>query len=106
MPIVKQTPFETDEDGFLKNPQDWDGVNGRWVSHFLPEEDIEVLSDDHKKVIETLRASYEESMHPIEMKCISKITDTPFSQIYRLFPSGPVKGAYKIAGIPKPVFNF
>lgn len=101
----KKPPFPTDDQGYLLNPDDWDGIDGKWVSHFMPDEDIDDLTDAHIKVLETLRSSYESSLLPIEIKSISKITETPIAQIYRLFPSGPSNGACKMAGIPKPIFK-
>ena len=101
----KKPPFPADKDGYLESPDDWDGIEGKWVSYFMPDEDIDVLTDAHIKVLEALRSSYEKSLLPVEIRLISKITDTPISQIYSLFPSGPAKGACKMAGIPKPLFK-
>ena len=36
------------------------------------------------------------------IRSICKTTGVPLKQIYELFPSGPAKGACKLAGLPKP----
>ena len=33
---------------------------------------------------------------------LCKETGFPLKKIYALFPTGPAKGAYKVAGLPKP----
>ena len=36
------------------------------------------------------------------VRIFSKVTGYPLKKIYELFPSGPGKGACKMAGLPKP----
>ncbi|MCK5071467.1 MAG: TusE/DsrC/DsvC family sulfur relay protein, partial [Desulfocapsa sp.] len=36
------------------------------------------------------------------VRILSKTTGFPLKRIYELFPSGPGKGACKMAGLPKP----
>jgi len=36
------------------------------------------------------------------VRSICKATGFPLRHIYELFPSGPAKGACKLAGLPKP----
>jgi len=36
------------------------------------------------------------------VRAICKTTSLQLRQIYELFPSGPAKGACKLAGLPKP----
>jgi tRNA 2-thiouridine synthesizing protein E len=36
------------------------------------------------------------------IRSICKTTGLPLKRIYELFPSGPAKGACKLAGLPKP----
>jgi tRNA 2-thiouridine synthesizing protein E len=36
------------------------------------------------------------------VRSMCKSTGVPLKRIYELFPSGPAKGACKLAGLPKP----
>ena len=36
------------------------------------------------------------------VRAICKTTGMPLRHVYELFPSGPAKGACKLAGLPKP----
>jgi len=60
------------------------------------------MSDEHLKVVNYLRDYYlkYEIAQPIMM--LVKKTGFDLKKIYQLFPSGPAKGACKIAGLPKP----
>jgi tRNA 2-thiouridine synthesizing protein E len=65
-------------------------------------EGIEELSDDHKKVLRVIRDYYKENGIAPMIRLLSKITGFKLIYIYQLFPSGPAKGACKMAGLPKP----
>jgi len=88
-----------DEDGFIKDPKDW---CEEFVYAVAREEGIENLTDEHWKVINYLRSYYLEydSCPPIRM--LVKNTGFDLKKIYQLFPTGPAKGACRLAGAPKP----
>jgi len=91
--------IEVDEDGFIQDPSLWDEE----VAKFLAKgEQVEELTEDHWKVVRYLKDYYEK--HGIAPMIRKLCKDTGFSlkQIYELFPTGPAKGACKIAGLPKP----
>lgn len=91
--------IEVDEDGFIQDPSLWDEE----VAKFLAKgEQVEELTEDHWKVVRYLKEYYEK--HGIAPMIRKLCKDTGFSlkQIYELFPTGPAKGACKIAGLPKP----
>jgi len=91
--------LEIDEDGFIQDPDNWDQP----VALSLAEtEGVHDMTDEHWKVVNYLREYYLQfSMAPMIRK-LCKETGFPLKKIYELFPSGPAKGACKVAGLPKP----
>lgn len=87
-----------DEDGFLDNADDWDEE----VAQVLAATEEVELKPEHWEIINYLRKYYAEfNVAPMVRKLL-KDTGKSQSEIYNLFPSGPGKGACKIAGLPKP----
>ena len=88
-----------DEDGFIQEPDQWD----KDVAVDLAKtEGVDNLTEDHWKVVNYLREYFIEfNMAPMIRK-LCKSTGFKLKEIYELFPSGPAKGACKIAGLPKP----
>ena len=88
------------EEGFLTDPHQWD----KQVAEVLAKaaEDIDNLTPEHWAVIEFIRNHYLETNLAPMVRSICKTTGLPLRRIYELFPSGPAKGACKIAGLPKP----
>jgi tRNA 2-thiouridine synthesizing protein E len=84
--------FTVDEDGFIDSYENW---SDEWVQW-------EELNDEHNKVIEVLRDYYEKNGIAPMVRVLSKVTGFKLKHIYELFPSGPGKGACKMAGLPKP----
>lgn len=92
--------LEVNEEGFLAQPEAWN----KEIAQFMAKKDegIEELSRDHWAVIDYIREYYlEKDLAPMVRK-ICKTTGFKLKYIYQLFPSGPAKGAAKIAGLPKP----
>jgi TusE/DsrC/DsvC family sulfur relay protein len=92
--------IEVNEDGFLVHPEEWD----RKVAEILAreEEGIENLTDEHWAVIDYIRQYYLENSNAPMVRSLCKATQFSLKRIYELFPSGPAKGACKLAGLPKP----
>ncbi len=92
--------FDVDEDGFLtKGMDEW---NESWVEYVKASEGISDLTDEHWKVINALQDYYKKNGIAPMVRILSKTTGYPLKRIYELFPSGPGKGACKMAGLPKP----
>ncbi len=92
--------FEVDEDGFLlKGMEEW---SNEWVEYVKGIEGIGDLTDEHWKVINALQDYYKKNGIAPMVRILSKTTGFPLKRIYELFPSGPGKGACKMAGLPKP----
>jgi len=66
------------------------------------EEEIEKLTDEHWAVINYIRQYYLENNIAPMVRKVCKNTGLSLKKIFELFPSGPAKGACKIAGLPKP----
>ena len=62
----------------------------------------EELTDEHWKVIKVLQDYYKKNGIAPMVRILSKVTGFKLKYIYELFPSGPGKGACKMAGLPKP----
>lgn len=91
--------IEVDEDGFLLNPDTWtEGV----ATYFCKEEGIDALTEDHWKVIKYLRDYFFQFGIAPMVRKLCKDTGYSLKGIYELFPTGPAKGACKLAGLPKP----
>ncbi|MDR2076424.1 MAG: TusE/DsrC/DsvC family sulfur relay protein [Desulfovibrio sp.] len=91
--------FEVDEDGFLLRFEDW---SPEWVEYVRQAEGIREITADHKKVLEFLQDYYKKNGIAPMVRILSKNTGFKLKEIYELFPSGPGKGACKMAGLPKP----
>lgn len=101
MPTVEfegQT-FNVDEDGFIDSFENW---NESWVNYVKQQEGIDELNDEHWKVINVLQDYYKKNGIAPMVRVLSKLTGYKLKHIYELFPSGPGKGACKMAGLPKP----
>ncbi len=66
------------------------------------QEGIAELSPEHWAVINFIRSHFLESNMAPMVRAVCKSTGLPLKRIYELFPSGPAKGACKLAGLPKP----
>ncbi len=91
--------YSTDEDGFIDDFNNWDES---WMRYVKTQEGIEELTDEHKKVVEVLQDYYKKNGIAPMVRILSKVTKFKLKYIYELFPSGPGKGACKMAGLPKP----
>ncbi len=101
MPVLtlRGRDFEVDEDGFLEDPGIW---SEEVAACFADTEEISELTPDHWKVINYLHNYYAQFGIAPMIRKLCKDTGFDLKYIYQLFPSGPAKGACKIAGLPKP----
>ena len=102
MPVLdfNGKPLGVNEEGFLAKPEEWNEE----VALFLAkdQEGLSELTQDHWAVIKYIREFYEENQLAPMVRKICKTTGLKLKYIYELFPSGPAKGAAKLAGLPKP----
>ena len=101
MPEVEfeRNTYTVDEDGFIDDFNNWDET---WMKYVKTVEGIEELTDEHKQVIDVLQDYYKKNGIAPMVRILSKVTKFKLKYIYELFPSGPGKGACKMAGLPKP----
>ena len=97
---VSGKKIELNEEGFLTDSKQWD----KQVAEALAQaaEGIDNLTPEHWMIIEFIHNHYLETNMAPMVRSICKTTGLPLRRIYELFPSGPAKGACKIAGLPKP----
>ncbi len=91
--------LEIDEDGFIQEPDKW---TEDVAAALAKTEGVDDLTDDHWKVVNYLREYYLEYGVAPMIRKLCKSTGFKLKVIYNLFPSGPAKGACKVAGLPKP----
>ena len=90
---------EVDEDGFIEEPDQW---NEEVALALASTEGVAELTDSHWKVVNYLREYYAKFGVAPMIRKLCKETGYPLKEIYVMFPSGPAKGACKVAGLAKP----
>ncbi len=96
---VGDISLDLDEDGFIQQPEKWD----QKVALALAEtEGVNDLTEKHWKLVNYLREYYQKYGVAPMIRKVCKDTGFKLNEIYELFPSGPAKGACKVAGLPKP----
>jgi tRNA 2-thiouridine synthesizing protein E len=101
--VVNGTELETDEQGYLLEPDYSDEV----VQVIAAAEGL-TLTDDHWKVVGYLRDEYREHGHTPNFRNMLKgmaqiIPGCESKTLYDLFPLGPAKQGAKVAGLPQPL---
>ena len=91
---------ELNEEGFMINSADWNEEIAKMLAK--DQENLDELTPEHWAIINFIRNHYNEKKLAPMVRSICKSTGLPLRQIYELFPSGPAKGACKVAGLPKP----
>jgi tRNA 2-thiouridine synthesizing protein E len=102
---VAGTTYETDEDGYLLDLDQW---NQDVAAYLAVEEEVE-MTDAHWEVVNFLREYYEEYKIAPMIRILTKAIGKKLGKdkgntkyLYDLYPGGPAKQACKIAGLPKP----
>ena len=92
--------YDIDEDGFLLGGIDaW---NRNWMDYVKSTEGIEEITEEHWALVNVLQEYFKKNGIAPMVRILSKATGFPLKKVYELFPSGPGKGACKMAGLPKP----
>jgi len=91
--------IEIDEDGFIQDPSSWDEAVAKDLAKT---EGVDDLSEEHWKLVKYLRDYYLKFQIAPMIRKLCKETGFDLKKVYQLFPSGPAKGACKVAGLPKP----
>ena len=91
--------IELDKDGFMVDPSLWDEAVARAIAGT---EGIEAMTDDHWKVVNYIREYWKKHDLAPAVRLICKDVGLGVRQIYKLYTSGPARGACRVAGLPKP----
>jgi TusE/DsrC/DsvC family sulfur relay protein len=101
MPVFEHgdIKIDVDEDGFMDEPEQWtDAI----AVALATTEGVDDMTDDHWKLVRYLREYYLKFGIAPMIRKLCKETGFPLKKVYELFPSGPAKGACKVAGLAKP----
>ncbi|MFZ5754813.1 MAG: TusE/DsrC/DsvC family sulfur relay protein [Bacillota bacterium] len=85
-----------DREGYLVDWSEWDEEVAQVLAR---DEGIEHLTEKHWLVISFIRNYYEDFQQIPSLRKICTHTGLNTLEIYRLFPSGPVRGPCRIAGL-------
>lgn len=91
--------IEVDEDGFMQEPEKW---NEEIAMALATTEGVDELTPDHWKLVQYLRNYFLQFGVAPMIRKLCKETGFDLKKVYALFPSGPAKGACKVAGLAKP----
>lgn len=98
--------IELSEAGWLENLDEW---SEELAAQIAKNEQIEELTPEHWDIINEAREYFTENGAVCEPRNFSKIMKKKFGKdrsdqkyIYSLFPTGLIKCANKVAGLPRP----
>ncbi len=86
-------------EGFMTEASAWDPKMAEKLARM---NEVWPLTEDHWKVINFVRDYYLKTGQGPVIYRIYRATGLSMQRICKLFPCGMVKGAYRIAGLPKP----
>lgn len=96
---VDDKDLELDKDGFMIDPNLW---NEQVALAIASEEGIEEMTENHWKIVNFIREYWKENNLAPAVRLLCKETGVSVREIYKLFTSGPARGACRVAGLPKP----
>ena len=91
--------IDVDEDGFMEDPDVW---SKDIAMALATTEGVDEMTEEHWKLVDYLRDYYLKFGIAPMIRKLCKETGFPLKKVYELFPSGPAKGACKVAGLAKP----
>ena len=91
--------IDVDEDGFMQEPDKW---NEEIAKALATTEGVNELTEEHWKLVNYLRNYFLQFGVAPMIRKLCKETGFDLKKVYALFPSGPAKGACKVAGLAKP----
>jgi TusE/DsrC/DsvC family sulfur relay protein len=91
--------IEVDEDGFMQEPDKW---NEEVAKALATTEGVNEMTEEHWKLVNYLRNYFVQFGVAPMIRKLCKETGFDLKKVYALFPSGPAKGACKVAGLAKP----
>jgi tRNA 2-thiouridine synthesizing protein E len=106
MLVVNGRSIETDDQGYLKNSNDWDLEVSKEIAKELNLE----LTEERLEIVNFVRKFYETYNTSPAIRALVKAMEKEYGTekgssryLYKLFPDGPALQATKLAGLPRPV---
>lgn len=96
---IEGKKIEFDQDGFMRNPEIWTDEIALAIAR---EEGIEDMTDRHWGVVRFIRQYWKDNDMAPTVRLLCKESGVSVRDVYKLFTSGPARGACRIAGLPKP----
>ena len=96
---VNGNVIEFDKDGFMIDPSLW---NEKVASAIAQGEGIENVSEKHWAIVRFIREYWKEHALAPPVRLLCKESRVSVREVYKLFTSGPARGACRVAGLPKP----
>lgn len=104
--VVDGKTIELSEAGWLLNLDEWSEELAKQIA---VNENVGELTEEHWNIINLAREYFEENGSVCEPRKFSKLMQQKYDKdhssqkyIYSLFPTGLIKCANKIAGLPRP----
>lgn len=104
--VVDGKTIQLSEAGWLENLDEWSEALAAVIAG---NERIDELSQEHWDIINLARTHFSENGQVCEPRAFSKLMKKEYGKdrsdqkyIYSLFPTGLIKCANKIAGLPRP----
>lgn len=91
--------IEFDQDGFITDPSLWDEKTAAAIAR---DEGIDDISEKHWAIVNFIRDYWKEHDLAPPVRLICQEVSVSVREIYKLFTSGPARGACRVAGLPKP----
>jgi len=91
--------IDFDNDGFMTNPSLWDEKVACLIAG---DEGITDMNEKHWGIVNFIRDYWKEHDLAPPIRLICKEVGVSVREIYKLFTSGPARGACRVAGLPKP----
>lgn len=92
-------PDSLDQDGFLRQISSW---SRETADELARQNDLGPLTEAHWKIINFVRDYYLAHGEGPPIVKIGKATGLSAVEICSLFPCGVARGAYRLAGLPRP----
>lgn len=101
MPVtaIAGKEVHVDDEGFLTEYDEWDETLAEQLAKNIG---IDSLTDGHWKVINFLRADYQEQGETATIRRVSTVGGIATKELFVLFPKKPAKKMAYVSGLPKP----
>ena len=96
---VGERSIELDKDGFMLEPTLWDEEVARAIAL---DEGINEIGEKHWAIVNFIREYWKEHDLAPPVRLLCKEGGVSVREVYKLFTSGPARGACRVAGLPKP----